>query len=89
MDRKAKFQEAIDALNANPPAFPESTEMGGSYGGMSLRDWFAGQVVPSAFAHAIQLTTSLGGKSPVEWSADVSYRIADAMLTRREKGGDK
>ena len=43
--------------------------------GMSLRDWFAGQAV----------VTLTGVNWDPEQMADVAYRIADAMLARRNR----
>jgi len=46
------------------------------HGGMSLRDWFAGQ----ALAGLIACATSSGDP---EKSADYCYQVADAMLKAR------
>jgi hypothetical protein len=51
--------------------------------GMSLRDWFAGQVMD----HMITLSLdSDGGWSP-ENVANGCYNLADAMLAARKTGG--
>lgn len=52
-------------------AFPTAE---GAYEGMRLRDWFAGQALPS---HA--------GEFQPEAAAVWAYRYADAMLAEREK----
>lgn len=49
--------------------------------GMTLRDWFAGH----ALAGLVQLMPSRIGFD--EQVASVSYRVADAMIAEREKGG--
>ena len=57
--------------------------------GMSLRDWFAGQIAPTIWREFQEDGTS--AKFP-EWKNGVaieSYRIADAMLAEREKGGEE
>lgn len=77
----------------NPPAFPNSGAHGhtGEYlpeGGMTLRDWFAGQ----ALVATIELVTrdpklrGLSDKALNERAATIAYGAADAMLvTRSEK----
>lgn len=45
--------------------------------GMSLRDWFAGQALIGIGAAAYSLT-------PAD-AANLSYKVADAMLAEREK----
>ena len=47
-----------------------------SYGGMTLRDYFAGQVIGALSARAC---------STVEGDTLRAYRIADAMLKARER----
>lgn len=48
--------------------------------GMSLRDWFAGQAV-------VGLLQSRAVPNATMYAKD-AYRVADAMLAEREKGGD-
>ena len=68
-------------INAGGPAFPtEPNTQPGFYlhHGMSLRDYFAGQVITGFMAH----TTS-----PVTYArnyADAAYVVADAMLAARK-----
>lgn len=82
----------IDPINDGGPAFPvpmftreadgqpmSATEYG--LGGMTLRDWFAGQALVGLLAGR----GSAGDKAP-NW-ANGSYAIADAMLEAR--GGAK
>jgi len=65
------------------PAFPVFDELHGEIvGGMSLRDWFAGQIA------AAMIPTIKGGHERHEaWSviAEWSYELADAMLAERER----
>jgi hypothetical protein len=60
------------------PAFPFQDEYSDSYSGMSLRDWFASQVL-------IGLITSNLSISPPS-AASKAYSIADIMLVERKKG---
>ena len=68
------------------PAFPiPETENRGGYEGMTLRDYFAGQVAPTLCAEICQ-TYRDGGTDDIpqldECAVD-SYRLADAMLKAR------
>ncbi len=64
----------------NPPAFPQSIAPDGPFGGMTLRDWFAGQALG-----AMKLST--GGVRPdgvlCGEAVRSAYAYADAMLTAR------
>jgi hypothetical protein len=66
----------------NPPAFPGSSVL---QEGMTLRDWFAGQL----FAASIGRAEGLGTVSKEEraaillQAAEIFYEAADAMLTAR------
>lgn len=62
--------------HGDAPAFPVSLPGVGDNGwhGMSLRDWFAGQIVAAGY--------SRGGDRP-EIAAEFAYRVADAMLAQR------
>lgn len=82
--------------NTGGPAFPFQAPNGGptpATGGMSLRDWFAGNVCA-----AMMTTTSAdtdypnldylqnsGGQTAAERIAGISYQMADAMLKAREE----
>jgi len=73
----------------NPPAFPVAVPTGFQFAhdGMTLRDWFAGQVVVEAFAHA-RANVDKGsaiGVLPEEWAAQIAYSIADALLLARSQ----
>lgn len=62
-------------------AFPRVKEHRGPAtieNGMSLRDWFAGQVLCSASALPL-------GVGDYEYRAKVAYAQADAMLAARDK----
>ncbi|MNE47364.1 hypothetical protein D3C80_1417680 [compost metagenome] len=61
------------------PAFPVSSEMCGHHVGMSLRDYFAANVMQGICAH--QDTWGLGSTDIPERA----YFIADLMLEAREK----
>lgn len=66
---------------ANPPAFPRtSTSFASNQDGMTLRDWFAGQVMAGLLASA-----SAKAETWEEYAAD-AYEVADALLTERERG---
>ena len=87
----------------NPPAFPQvetdpalDRESGQhyshvySYGGMSLRDWFAGQALAGvlrypAIERTIEIACAEGGDEAVNAQlARISYNLADAMIAARE-----
>jgi hypothetical protein len=63
----------------DPPAFPSPLDT--SDGGMSLRDYFAGQIAAGMAAFS---GTAGAGYGPYE-IAGRSYQIADAMLAEWEK----
>lgn len=75
-------------INTGGPAFP--LPLGSqdlpepAYGGMSLRDWFAGQALAGMMASEVDGSTY--NEDP---AAERAYRFADAMLAEREKGGAK
>ena len=61
-------------------AFPLESDYG-SQRGMTLRDYFAGQAIVALAEHAgrVDMTHS---------HAEQAYRVADAMIAEREKGGE-
>lgn len=60
-------------------AFPVAAGPGQQFTqGMSLRDWFAGQV--------LQGRSAIPGKVDTKYDAELAYRAADAMLAERNKG---
>lgn len=77
----------MSKINDGGPAFPEAIAVGPAgdvypgMGGMSLRDWFAGQALAGYIANA-----EFGGSKSSIVAVDC-YGLADAMLKARE-GGD-
>lgn len=69
-----------------PYAFPCPAEAGVHNGtdGMSLRDWFAGQVLPALLQDGVRGDLMKHDDWPDGLAHD-AYRIANAMLRRREK----
>jgi len=47
-------------------------------GGLSVRDYFAGQALSGLSVPPIRV-------NDIDWIANMSYRLADAMLAEREK----
>jgi hypothetical protein len=71
----------------NPQAFPlHESEFNNNHEGMTLRDWFAGQVVNGIIQNDRTLE-SMEGATPSK-VANWSYSIADAMLAERSKRDD-
>ena len=77
----------------NPPAFPYSVDNGETVKyvtGMTLRDYFAGQAMPSALKILMHDYSrdmddwSWNYKVDNEMLAEAAYQIADAMLKERE-----
>ena len=77
--------------NNGGPAFPEIRIRGGDnynqpmklyYGGMTLRDYFAGQAISQIIATCANDTTH--GMTKADYFAGRAYEIADAMLKARE-----
>ena len=79
----------------NPPAFPNSGAYGhtGDYlpeGGMTLRDWFAGQalVQTDMVSHQHGMSAiQVGAPLHPTMAAKAAYRFADAMLAARKEQG--
>ena len=67
----------MSKIDDGGPASPFVTELGRPMPGMTLRDWFAGQVINAIIA----------GNKDVGFGADASdaYRQADAMLAARKE----
>lgn len=60
------------------------------FGGMSLRDWFAGQVASAILGDREQWLAFIHdrrGCSPEEHVASEAYAMADALLAERSKAG--
>lgn len=75
-----------DCIEDGGSAFPSLHELGDiayTQGGMTLRDWFAGQALAGIIAHA----DKFGSLAPTI-AAEAAYEAADAMLAAR-KGGDQ
>lgn len=71
------------------PAFPFRYDYDGMpevSPGMTLRDWFAGQALMS-LPHLCAHDTLLNGITFEQHIARNTYKIADAMLAERKKGG--
>lgn len=75
-------------INTNHPAFPVQAYPGDASNpkvrpntGMSMRDYFASDAMSGLMANPEEISLN----SPVEEIADFSYKVADAMLVRREK----
>lgn len=66
----------------NPYAFPKATTYGSS--GMTMRDYFAGQVLPTIADHSTYFE-NLEGEGYGEKVARVCYQLADAMLKQRDQ----
>lgn len=64
------------------PAFPIAvpTDFQFAEPGMSLRDWFAGQALPSIISAG---TPTEGEGTVFDWMAADAYAFADAMLAAR------
>ena len=65
----------------NAPAFPVEmiyTQENEKFNGMTLRDYFAAKAMTGL------LTAELVGEYSNEHVAEISYRIADAMMKARE-----
>jgi hypothetical protein len=69
---------------------PEQDHIGND--GMTLRDWFAGQIasgVSSSMMSDIAELSRKHGMNGVQGFASYCYQTADAMIAEREKGGAK
>ena len=69
-------------LKLCPPAFPNDprTDPTGFSGGMTLRDYFAGQTLPF-----VKVDGLLSPEENLKAIANGAYKIADAMLAERTK----
>jgi len=82
------------------PAFPvyDETHMYPTSTGMTLRDWFAGQALATIYrSWDDSCLRNIGNPDPdvikdvnecLDGIATDCYRIADAMIAAREKGGN-
>jgi len=55
--------------------------------GMSLRDYFAGQVIPHVLTGNITAIVHGGASQEPDAMARDAYKLADAMIAEREKKG--
>lgn len=80
----------MSKINDGGPAFPLQSigpEFSPGYAGMSLRDYFAAQVLPAAYSEYCKSAEKIGFVE--EWRVGVAfdaYAMADAMLKAREGG---
>ena len=73
-----------DDIIAYTPRPTEQPAPEGSAPGMTLRDWFAGQVIPAVVVTCAG--DSRDRTKPIEtYFAGKAYSLADAMLTERER----
>ena len=83
----------MSATKNGGPAFPEHRfEHYGdgagrltTHGGMSLRDWFAGQAL-AGITGGYWSNPEMSGLGPMQLAAE-AYAYADAMLAARTEGG--
>lgn len=74
----------IKNSQTNPPAFPTfDTYEAEHVGGMSLRDWFAGQAMAALIAKAPAVLEVNEVTSMCQLIANGAYNYADAMLAAR------
>lgn len=78
--------------DTSDPAFPLQDAAAWQYGGMSLRDYFAGQALAGIMANNevdnLGLPASVYGPPAGTWvdkAAQMAYALANAMLAEREK----
>jgi hypothetical protein len=83
----------MSTITDGGPAFPMSYDNSLAYTypshqGMTLRDWFAGQVIPSVYTTAMREAEQGSGLFQDEhWRIGLAadaYALADAMLAARE-----
>lgn len=70
-------------MSGDVPAFPQSISPAGPFGGMTLRDWFAGQALVGVAQEYLH-RNGFHGDTLFPNLACHSYQIADAMLAARE-----
>ena len=72
----------IDAFSKQTPAFPAHGSQG-----MTLRDWLAGQALAGWLASYTdnEMQHPAAGETSARLTAQLSYRMADAMLAERLK----
>jgi len=84
------------AIHDGGPAFPQTESRNGnpmdaeyaSAGGMSLRDYFAAQVVAYALSNDVPpAIVAQGVDAVLRGAVTIAYQVADAMLAQRAKDG--
>lgn len=77
----------MSARDDGGPAFPiPADEPGNTYSGMSLRDYFATQALPTVIAAYVEANGRCIGTDHVKYNcAGHAYQFADAMLAERAK----
>lgn len=84
----------MDTFKDGGPAFPlenprhlENGELFKQFTGMSMRDWFAGQALPSMLneLYASSVRRNVKYENVFIVAADAAYGAADAMLVERNK----
>lgn len=80
-------------MTDNPNAFPFSAEYGhpAACGGMTLRDYFAGQVVSLCWQQACVMVNAgrVNDEHGATVAAGMAYLVADAMLLARQSGENR
>jgi hypothetical protein len=72
-------------LDDGGPAFPQGLSAKGQFGGMSLRDYFAGQVIAQIIAmYAADNKCGIGVEHIARNTAAHAYKVADALLAARK-----
>jgi hypothetical protein len=72
-------------IDSTKPAFPIVAANTVFAQGMSLRDWFAGQALPTLLDSEINNSQPHSDEKPWAVYAEMAYGIADAMLAERTK----
>ena len=65
--------------------YPDSITEDVVFGGMNLRDWFAGKAIQYLEHQRISETSKKLGKDPGDLMAEIAYQIADSMIAQRKK----
>ena len=79
------MSEKNEKIDDGGPAFGSGDATNGGYVGMSLRDWFAGQIVKGFCGNPALQVARKDGLSDEESLARSAYLLADVMLKERAK----